>query len=329
MNNSYKKAMDKIELSDELKEKIKSDVSASKTKRTSKFNILSAKKITGIAACFVLCFLSYYAVTNFQITPTTEIVTVDTPAPTQENVNAGEKIATNQQIQEQTSLKDIPDERNDYEINTIGEKAVEAVPPAYENPKVNNQAEIPVSLPDESAKNDLQINNEQPSFAKGKVSTEDNNDINVIRKSSVEEISAILGYEIQTPLVTPADYEVTGLAVVQGYIAEIVYQNENNTITYRTAKTSDNLSWNNETYEFMEIVNVNSMDVVLKGKEELYHSAVWSENDESFSITSDNGVDKDFITDLILSVDCSVQSDADGESSADELTDMTAEVINK
>lgn len=316
MNNSYKKAMDKIELSDELKEKIKSDVSASKTKRTSKFNILSAKKITGIAACFVLCFLSYYAVTNFQITPTTEIVTVDTPAPTQENVNAGEKTAAKQQIQEQTS-------------NTIGEKAGEAVPPAYENPKVNNRAEIPASSPEESAKNDLQINNEQPSFAKGKVSTEGNNDINVIRKSTVEEISAILGYEIQTPLVTPADYEVTGLAVVQGYIAEIVYQNENDTITYRTAKTSDNLSRNNETYEFMEIVNVNSKDVVLKGKEELYHSAVWSENDESFSITSDNGADKDFITDLILSIDYSAQLDADGELSAENMADRASEVINK
>lgn len=306
MNNSYKKAMDKIELSDELKDKIINNTSKPQENKIYKFNPVSIRRLAGLAACFVFCFLSYYAVTNYYIQPNTNIVSVDTPNPTPNNEGLSEKIAINEPVQEQPSLKVVPKNKEE----TTGTN-----PPAYKEPEVNDNQVAVVSPKHEVATKDNSpaIDNDLPAFSKGKVSTENNSDT-VIQKSSVVEVSAVLGYEIQSPQDAPEGYEVSNISVAQNSIAEITYQGENDIITYRTAKSSKDLSQNDNAYGFMEIVNINNIDVVLKGNEELYYNAVWSANAKSFSITSENGIEKDIMVDMVSSVDYTEPTDTDNEN---------------
>lgn len=79
LNNSYKKAMDKIVLSDELKDKIIKNTSIHSKNEAPKIKYKHIKKITGIAACFVICFLSLYAVTNYYPIQPVELVSEITP----------------------------------------------------------------------------------------------------------------------------------------------------------------------------------------------------------------------------------------------------------
>lgn len=303
LNNSYKKAMDKIELSDDLKDKIINNISKPHENKIYKFNPVSIRRLAGFAACFVFCFLSYYAVTNYYIQPNTNIVSVDAPKPTPNNEGSSEKIATNEPVQEQPTLKVAPKKKEE----TTGTN-----PPAYKEPEVNdNQVDVVSPKQGVATKDNSPVtDNDLPTFSKGKVSTENNND-NVIQKSSVVEVSAMLGYEIQSPQDAPTGYEVSNISVVDNSIAEITYQGENDIITYRTAKSSEDLSQDDNACEFMEIVNINNIDVVLKGNEELYYNAVWSANAESFSITSDTGIEKAIMVDMVSSVDYTIQPDAD------------------
>ena len=273
LNNSYKKAMDKIELSVELKDKIINNISKPQESKIYTFNPVYIKGLAAFVACFVFCFLSYYAVTNYYIKPNTNIVSVDIPDPTPNNDGLSEKIATN-------------------------DNQVEVVLPKQ---KVATEDNSPA------------VDNGLPAFSKGKVSAEHNNDT-VIQKSTVEEVSAVLGYEIQSPQDVTTGYEESNISVVDNGIAEITYQGANDIITYRTAKSSEDLSQNDNSYEFMEIVNVNNIDVVLKGNEELYYNAVWSDNAESFSIKSDNGIEKDIMVEIISSVDYTEPTDIDNEN---------------
>ncbi|MBQ7794092.1 MAG: DUF4367 domain-containing protein, partial [Clostridia bacterium] len=240
----------------------------------------------------------YYAVTNYYIQPNTNIVSVNTPKATPNNEGSSEKIVTNEPVQEHPSLKVVPKRKEETTGTNI---------PTYKEPKVNdNQVDVV------SPKQEVATDNDLPTFSKGKVSTENNG--TVIHKSSVVEVSAVLGYEVQSPQDAPAGYEVSNISVVDNSIAEITYQGKNDIITYRTAKSSGDLSQDDIACEFMEIVNVNNIDVVLKGNEELYHNAVWSANEESFSITSESGIEKDIMVDMVSSVDYTEPTDTDNEN---------------
>ena len=70
----------------------------------------------------------------------------------------------------------------------------------------------------------------------------------------------MLGYEIQSPQDVPIGYEVSNISVVDNSMAEITYQGENDIITYRTSKASEDLSQDDNACEFMEIVNINNID---------------------------------------------------------------------
>ena len=96
------------------------------------------------------------------------------------------------------------------------------------------------------------------------------------------------------------------MSVVDENIAEIVYQSETDTITYRTSKTVEDISKKDNVCEFMEIVNINNTDVVIKGNQELYYNAVWAENEEAYSINSENGVEKNIMVDIVSNVNKSV-----------------------
>lgn len=303
MNNSYKKAMDKIELSDKLKDKIINNTSKAQENKNHKFNPVFIKRLAVLAACFVFCFLSYYAVTNYYIQSDTDIIPIDVPKQTADNVGVSEKTAVNENAQEQPSLKAFPDKNEENAVIN---------PPAYKNAEINgSKAEVFSPKQEADEEDNLpEADNDLPAFSKGKVSADTND--TVIQQLTVEEVSAILGYEIQFPQDIPDGYEVSNISVANS-IAKITYQNGNNMITYRTAKSSEDLSQNDDAYEFMEIVNVNNTDIVLKGNEELYYNAVWTDNTQFFSIKSDNGIEKNVIVEMISSVDYTEKSDTNSE----------------
>lgn len=77
--NEYKNAMDKIVISDELREKIINNSSEKHKRIYVRNNIYgNLKRAAKLAACFAFCVLSYYAYTNYSAFPAREPVNTAT-----------------------------------------------------------------------------------------------------------------------------------------------------------------------------------------------------------------------------------------------------------
>lgn len=358
LSNSYKKAIDKIELSDELKDKIKKNITVQSKNTAPKICYKYIKRFTGIAACFVICFLSFYAVTNHNSIQPAEIVsetfpeTNPTPSTdrTEEN-NVAEKnpmqdTTQNTLTEKNPNIETIPDNKIVASIDNTNKSAINssvsneklkmsnnanAVEKKLDTETIHdngivisagntNESEVNSSDNDEqlktsdngnetvmpkqeiaTAKNPPVTNNGLPPNVTGKrVTSEDNNASN--DKIDIGQITAELEYEIKYPQKLPEEYNTINISVVDKNIAEITYQSETDTITYRTAKGTNDISGDNNSYTDIEIVKINNSDVTLKGNGDLYHNAGWTEAGETFSLCSNNGIEKDTMVDIIESV---------------------------
>lgn len=329
LNNSYKKVMDKIVLSDELKDKIIKNTSIHSKNEAPKIKYRHIKKITGIAACFVICFLSLYAVTNYYPIQPVEIVSEITPEthPTPSSDDTIEKKVVTENSTQDTCQNDHTE--NKVVSATIPNKKADVLADNTKNPPINlttNNEQLKIDNNNKETvtfeqdilteENQTVTDNSLPPYATRKKVANKNNDsdtktdistdISKNKVTSIEQISTELGYEIKSPQKLPEEYNIANMSVVDENIAEIVYQSETDTITYRTSKTVEDISKKDNVCEFMEIVNINNTDVVIKGNQELYYNAVWAENEEAYSINSDNGVEKNIMVDIVSNVNKSV-----------------------
>ena len=353
MSNSYKKAIDKIELSDELKEKIKKNISVQSKNAAPKIRYKYIKRFTNIAACFVIFFLSFYAVTNHSSIQPTEIVwetfpeTTPTPNPNRTaEQNPAQDTAQNTLVEKNPNIETTPENKIAASIDNKNKSATNS-PANNEKPKMSNNGNAAEKKPDtetipdnsivisadntnksevnlsdneeqlktsdnssetvtpkqeiETEKNPPVTNNGLPPHVTGKKAVSKDNNISNA-KIDIGQITAELGYEIKYPQKLPEEYNSTNISVVDKNIAEITYQSATDTLTYRTSKGTNDISGDDNSYTDVENVQINNFDVTLKGNGNLYHNAGWTEAGETFSLYSNNGVEKDTMVDIIESV---------------------------
>lgn len=340
--NEYKEAVNKIVISDELREKIIHNSSEKKTHKFKRNNMsVQFRKAAGIAACFAFCILSYYAVTNYYHTPVDITINTTPPIQTPDNSNSSNiednnivpAIPNTDNIQNNTV--NAPDEQrllnntsNERRLPNNTNNTTMAVNSSA-NPTTNNSVSTDNSLTTSNINQSVQSNSidseriEQddfPPILSASPSIDNNNTPTEIivgngsasggcagylseNMSSVAEIEQKLGYDIKVPNYLPDDYKTDSLSAPFGEFAEITYTNETDTLYYRTAKSSEDISGDYNEYTDIETVTINNNDVTIKGNDNLYHNASWFSDDEAFSVYSDNGIAKDTMIDIVKSVD--------------------------
>lgn len=314
LSNSYKNAMDKITLSEEKKQSIIKNTSEALNKKRKKSNILYLKRTVGLAACFAICFFSYYLVTNYIYKPDnteTKIVTVPVQKYNEENKDKTEEIKEKNNITDNKEVKnnsqtsaDIENNINQSQIAVQNDEQRFLKSPLTDQTKENQSEIVPIEPDDNSLNN----SEEKPPVAVLSVFNDDalsgntprNDDENSMH--SVEEIENTLGYTIKTPAYIPLNYQLVSSCLIAGDIAQITYESENDTICYRTSKGNEDISGDYNTYTNVEIININNKDVTFKGNDNLYYNASWSDDENSFSIYSDSGIEREAIISIVESV---------------------------
>lgn len=330
--NEYKEALNKIVISDELREKIIHNSFEKKTYKYKRNSIYKHfQKVAGIAACFVFCALSYYAVTNYYHFPVD--VTIDTtpqPVQTPDNSNTSNtennniapvipdidniqnnNISDGQHSPKKSEHTATIDNSSAYRIKnnsassdnssyvssanqTVQSNSSDTEHIEQDNfPPVLNAAPPTDSTPEENISDNENINGE---YAVCAVYSKEN-------MSDIAEIEQELGYDIKVPHYIPDNYKTDSLSAPFGKFAEITYTNGTDTLYYRTAKDDEVISGDYNNYTDVETVTINNNDVTIKGNNNLYHNASWFAGDEAFSIYSDNGIEKDTMIDIAKSVE--------------------------
>lgn len=331
--NEYKEAVNKIVISDELREKIIHNSSENKTYKCKRNNIYKYfRKAAGIAACFVFCMLSYYVITNYYHFPIDiPMNTTTPPIQTQDNSNSSD-------IKDNTIASVTPDignvqnntdtsDRQHSHNNTSG---ITAAANSSAHDTANNSVIADSSIPESSENQAPQSNSSDtehieqdnfPPMLSAAPSTDDNTPmVNIVgnenmsggyvgcgyseeNTSTIAEIEQELGYDIKIPNYIPDDYKTDSISAPFGEFAQITYTNETDTLYYRTAKDSEDISGDYNNYTDIETVTINDNDVTIKGNDNLYHNASWFDEDEAFSVYSDNGIEKNTMIDIVKSVD--------------------------
>jgi len=309
LSKQYKKAMDKIVLSDSLKEKIISDmVSADKKQKfkNSDTKIFYLRTFAGAAACFALLLGGFSVMKNYfpinplqkPSTPQTEIYKPsENPTGKDENKPSDEK----------NTPSDVPKPSGRTDLTTPEENL-----PTQSDIKGNTEISAPADGPTGENPPFLQLpggEGEQNPNGENEQNPNDEYDPPTLGGNPYEEISDIqtlekkLGYAVNTPSYLPSGYKLDSISLIFGTRADITYSNSESEIVFRTEKSeSDDISGVYETYERVENTDINGITAVLKGSGEKINIAVFKNGASAYSVYSPDGLVKDEIIKIIGSI---------------------------
>lgn len=115
----------------------------------------------------------------------------------------------------------------------------------------------------------------------------------LVEAGSVEELSKMVGFEVNNLTVLPFDVTETTYMSYWGELAEITYLGDGQTATYRISLGDEDISGDYSDHPSVIKVNVNETTVTLKGNDEKYNLAVWNDDKYSYSIQFTQAISRD------------------------------------
>ncbi|WP_312368572.1 DUF4367 domain-containing protein [Lachnoclostridium sp.] len=121
----------------------------------------------------------------------------------------------------------------------------------------------------------------------------------IVETDDIKTLKESVSFPLKVPTVVPEGYEVIDTSVIGGTIAQITYSNGTNNITYRMAEGTDDISGEYNTYEKLREITVDGQNVLLKGNNDGYQVATWTDGTYTYSITSDSPLREKQIVQMI------------------------------
>ena len=116
-----------------------------------------------------------------------------------------------------------------------------------------------------------------------------------VEVDSLDEASKITGFTFDVPD-TLDGKSITLIQVMNDELIEVRYDDD---IIFRKGKGSEDYSGDFNSYEITRTENINDVEVTLKGSGDTYNCVTFIVDDYSYSITTNNGLSLDAISDVI------------------------------
>lgn len=278
MSKKYKEAMDKIVVSEELREKI---INMSSKKSKSKRIGTLYFRMAACAACLVICVAAVkISENNPAVVPPVQTAAPIAPAVTY----IPEKTpATNTSKPEKTpKSEDMP--KNNQNIARGNE----------DNKTETEKPNINIKLPE----NDEKITETlPPDFGGGEVMSPFDEE-----SAELSEIRNSVGYDFKIPGYIPDGYKKESANLLFGELIQIIYLDNKNKIMYRTQKTDEDISGDYNIYDDVHTELINNNAVTFKGTEDKCSNAVWTEDESSYSLYFDCGMSYEEVSKIIKSM---------------------------
>lgn len=315
MSNKYKNEMDKIVVSDELKERI---LKAAEKKLLSKESKAKNSKIFYIryaaccAACLVVLVCGAAVMQNHLFTSddiNDGLIRIDdnnASKPTESEVRTQNQTQTQNQNQAQPNddkKQNNPDVKKDngYKTAQVPQTLNTEVKPndntIYEStPGNNDNADVAAdneTKPEGGSAGDIPTGAGEPSDNK----PDDGSGGGVESGYYIEDFNTLAdmqkkaGYNFKTPKYLPSGYKAETYSLISGSMVQILYESKTDTIIYRTEQTNADISGDYNIYDKTDTVQTDGVDITVKSNADKCYTAVWNDN-ASYSISSREGIDK-------------------------------------
>lgn len=116
---------------------------------------------------------------------------------------------------------------------------------------------------------------------------------NIVEAASIQELSELVGFEVTTDFSLPFQAETVTYCSYWNEMAQIEYSGEGCSAMYRQSLGTDDNSGDYNTYGDITVMEVNGLDITLKGENGIYTLAVWTDGDCAYSLSLSLGVNAD------------------------------------
>lgn len=114
---------------------------------------------------------------------------------------------------------------------------------------------------------------------------------------TLADLAKTVGFDVTLPAVDKA-YKETAFIDISGTIADVRFADDEDTITFRKAKGSDDISGDNNTYKENKTIAVKDVSVSVKGNDGI-NTATWQKDGFTYSFSSDKAMTQDALVKAI------------------------------
>ena len=123
----------------------------------------------------------------------------------------------------------------------------------------------------------------------------------IVSMESVADMRNLVGYDFKMPTDLPDGYVLEDASLVFGII-QLSYESADDTITYRTQKTDEDISGDYNVYTDVKTVKVGDVSVTVRRGGEHTTGAIWTDQGYSFSVYADSDLTEDAVLAIVKSV---------------------------
>ena len=114
---------------------------------------------------------------------------------------------------------------------------------------------------------------------------------------TLADLAKTVGFDVTLPAVDKA-YKETAFIDISGTTADVRFADDEDTITFRKAKGSDDISGDNNTYKENKTIAVKDVSVSVKGNDGI-NTATWQKDGFTYSFSSDKAMTQDALVKAI------------------------------
>lgn len=114
---------------------------------------------------------------------------------------------------------------------------------------------------------------------------------------TLADLAKTVGFDVTLPTLDKA-YKETAFIDISGTIADVRFADDEDTITFRKAKGSDDISGDNKTYKENKTIAVKDVSVSVKGNDGI-NTATWQKDGFTYSFSSDKAMTQDALVKAI------------------------------
>jgi hypothetical protein len=114
---------------------------------------------------------------------------------------------------------------------------------------------------------------------------------------TLADLAKTVGFDVTLPTVDKA-YKETAFIDISGTTADVRFADDEDTITFRKAKGSDDISGDNKTYKENKTIAVKDVSVSVKGNDGI-NTATWQKDGFTYSFSSDKAMTQDALVKAI------------------------------
>lgn len=124
----------------------------------------------------------------------------------------------------------------------------------------------------------------------------------IVDTKDLAELKKLVSFQLIIPEKIPAGYHINRTSVISGKLAQIIYSDGKNQITFRAAEGLDDISGDNASYPESGKAKAGGAEVKLSGSNASIFLAAWTNDGCSYSLAFSAGMTKNDVTAIIESM---------------------------